>query len=120
MSEIIVIKIGGGIVLDKAALKTTVSAVGHLASHKQVVIVHGGGPQATDMAKRMGHTPKIVNGRRVTSDLDLELVLSTVCGTVNSQLVAALSSSSVRAVGDDGCVIRDGPRDEAPAVDDRR
>ena len=99
ITEIVVIKVGGGILLDVQATQALSTGVAALASDSNVVIVHGGGPQATDMAAKMGHKPRIVHGRRVTSDLDLDLVLSTVCGVVNSQLVAALSTTGVKAVG---------------------
>jgi acetylornithine deacetylase len=99
MAETTVIKVGGGILLDPAATRRLCEEVAKLSDEQEVVIVHGGGPQATELAARMGHQPKIVQGRRVTSDLDLELVLSTVCGVVNSQLVAALSLAGVKSVG---------------------
>ncbi|MFV1979771.1 MAG: acetylglutamate kinase, partial [Rhodothermia bacterium] len=97
--ETVVIKVGGGILLDAEATRSLSKGIAALATDCEVVVVHGGGPQATEMAAKMGHTPRIVHGRRVTSDLDLDLVLSTVCGVVNSQLVAALSTAGVKAVG---------------------
>jgi acetylornithine deacetylase len=102
LSDTIVIKVGGGILLDPTATEQLVAGVDALSKEQRVVIVHGGGPQATSMAERVGHQPRIVNGRRVTSDLDLELILSTVCGVVNSQLVAKLAACGIQAVGING------------------
>ncbi|MGD8415112.1 MAG: acetylglutamate kinase, partial [Candidatus Latescibacterota bacterium] len=85
--------------LEETAKERLFAGVVELSKTATVVVVHGGGPQSTEMAGRLGHTPTIVQGRRVTTDLDLEIALSTICGVVNSQLVAGLTSVGVRAVG---------------------
>ena len=83
-----------------------------------VVVVHGGGPQATDLARRLGHEPRIVAGRRVTTDLDLDVALYVMRGSVNARLVASASGAAgIRAVGVSGAdgglvgVVRRPPRD---------
>ena len=80
------------------------------------VVVHGGGPQATDLARRLGHEPRIVAGRRVTTDLDLDVALYVMRGSINARLVASAQASGVRAVGVSGAdgglvgVVRRPPR----------
>lgn len=47
----------------------------------------------------LGHEPRIVQGRRVTTDIDLDVTLMTVCGAINARLVATLQSAGLPAVG---------------------
>lgn len=101
-----VIKIGGAIVGTSEGVNRVAIQVAEMASSHRVVIVHGGGPQATVLAEKLGHVPQIVEGRRVTTPLDLEIHLATVCGVVNSQLVAALAGTGVEAVGISGAAGR--------------
>ena len=94
-----VIKLGGALLSDPAVLESFWPAVSMLSKTMPVVIVHGGGPQATEMARRLGHEPTIVEGRRVTTDLDLSIVHWTMCGQLNTQLVARALAGGIRAVG---------------------
>ncbi|MEL7170987.1 MAG: acetylglutamate kinase, partial [Bacteroidota bacterium] len=101
-----VLKLGGALLADEAAVATIWSAVAGL---DRVVLVHGGGPQATALAKRLGHTPRMVHGRRVTTALDLDVLLWEVSGRLNARLVAAAQAAGVRAVGltgADGALVR--------------
>ena len=95
----IVVKIGGALVDQPPVLRSFWKAVRALRETAPVVVVHGGGPQATALARRLGHEPTIVHGRRVTSDLDLQIVQWTLRGSLNAGLVASASEQGVRAVG---------------------
>lgn len=75
-------------------------STGDLAA--DVVVVHGGGPQATALARRLGHEPRVVAGRRVTTDLDLDVALWTLRGSLNARLVASARAAGVPAVGVSG------------------
>ncbi len=97
-----VIKIGGALLGEAARLDAFWASVRVLGAEAPVVIVHGGGPQATAMARRLGHTPRIVHGRRVTTDLDLEILQGTVRGVLNVQLVGQAMRHGLRAVGISG------------------
>ncbi|MBO6575136.1 MAG: acetylglutamate kinase [Rhodothermales bacterium] len=97
MSALTVIKIGGGVVVAQDALWQVVRA-----RAGGTVLVHGGGPQATAMARRLGHDPVIVQGRRVTSDLDLDIVRWTMRGEINLSLVAGARRHGLPAVGISG------------------
>lgn len=88
--------------LKDGALDAFWPALKQLTSTGPVVLVHGGGPQATAMARRLGHEPTIVNGRRVTSDLDLSIVHWTLCGALNKQLVAKAQQQGINAAGISG------------------
>jgi acetylglutamate kinase len=98
-----VIKLGGALLDDAATLDLVWQQVALLRQRgEDVVVVHGGGPQATRLATRLGHTPRIVHGRRVTTDLDLDIALWTFRGSLNTALVAAASRAGVRAAGVSG------------------
>ncbi len=97
-----VIKLGGAIVGTSADLDMLWRQIAVLRAQGPVVLVHGGGPQATALAKRLGHSPRIVHGRRVTTDLDLNIVAWTIRGKLNPMLVASAVSAGLSAVGISG------------------
>jgi len=104
--NVTVVKISGTLLDDTDALASFWEGVRHLAEEGLLVLVHGGGKQATALAERLGHTPTVVQGRRVTTDLDLDVVQWALCGKLNTQLVATARRYGLRAVGlsgaDDG------------------
>ena len=97
-----VIKIGGALLADPDALGAIWDGVRHLLREGPVVIVHGGGPQATALARRLGHEPRMLAGRRVTTELDRDIVLWTIRGELNATLVANAQAAGVPAVGVSG------------------
>lgn len=103
----VVLKLGGALLADDAALAAVWAGVHGLRdAGTPVVLVHGGGPQQTHLAARLGHTPRLVAGRRVTTDLDLDVALWALRGHLNARLVAAAIGSGLSAVGLSGA---DGP-----------
>jgi acetylglutamate kinase len=94
-----VLKLGGEVV-QSAELATVAGDVKALrdAGHP-IAIVHGGGPQATALSKRLGLTPTIVGGRRVTDRDTLEVMKMALAGQVNVDLCAALVAAGARPVG---------------------
>jgi acetylglutamate kinase len=99
VSAYVVIKLGGEVVAwsHMAAIATDVAEL-H-ARGERIVIVHGGGPQATDLQKRLGQTPKIVAGRRITDADALEVIKMIVAGKVNVDACSALLAAGVSPVG---------------------
>ncbi len=95
----LVLKLGGEVVNGPhlAAIAKDVAALAN--GGQPVVVVHGGGPQATDLQKRLGQTPNIVGGRRITDDATLEVMKMTVAGKVNVDLCAALVAAGAKPVG---------------------
>ena len=98
-SSPIVVKISGSLVAEAEDMAALWSALQTLAERAPVVLVHGGGQQMSEMADRLGHTPRRVQGRRVTTDLDLEIAQWTMSGTINTQLVAQAKAHDLTAVG---------------------
>jgi acetylglutamate kinase len=81
-----------------------------------MVLVHGGGDDVSALQKTMGLTSQFVDGRRVTTAQDLELVRMALSGTANKRLVSALVREGVRAVGlsgEDASLIAATPIDSA-------
>jgi len=101
--QVFVTKLGGEILRDDAALDGVAAQVSLLHSLGiRIVVVHGGGPQATALSRRMGQEPRIVAGRRVTDDAALEVATMTYAGTLNVAVLSALRRHHVRAVGVSG------------------
>ena len=94
-----VLKIGGELLEDSAAMKTMAAAVARLAARERVIVVHGGG-RAIDADLRIrGLEPQFVDGLRVTDAAALESVVAVLAGRTNTAFVAALHASGARAVG---------------------
>jgi len=64
-----------------------------------MVVVHGGGDDVSALQQSLGIASQFVDGRRVTTAQDLELVRMALSGTANKRLVASLVREGVRAVG---------------------
>lgn len=95
-----VLKAGGAVLVDSDALDGVAAQVGLLASLGiRVVLVHGGGPQASALARRLGLEPRFVAGRRVTDEAMLEVVKMTYAGLVSVEVLGALRAHHVQAVG---------------------
>lgn len=98
--HVFVVKMGGDIQADPEILDQVAGQVSLLASLGiQLVVVHGGGPQATALSRRLGTEPRMVAGRRVTDDAGLEVAKMVYAGSLNTDVVAALRENEVQAVG---------------------
>ncbi len=79
------------------------------------VVVHGGGPQISDLMRRLGKVPEFVDGLRVTDAESVDIVRMALVGKVNREIVAALNQHGSYAVGlsgEDAGLIRVEMRDE--------
>ena len=65
----------------------------------KVVVVHGGGPEITDMLKKIGKESKFVNGLRYTDRETMDIVQMVLCGKVNKDLVTLLEKAGGRGIG---------------------
>lgn len=95
-----VIKIGGELAQDRQRLANTVgrAARAFLDAGVKVCVVHGAGPQATELSKRLGIEPKMVGGRRVTDQATLEVMKMTLTGQVSVDVAAAFRIANVPAL----------------------
>lgn len=95
-----VIKLGGEVLQQAEALAQVAAQISLLSSlGVRLVIVHGGGPQVSELSRRLGSEPKIIAGRRITDDIALDAVVMAVAGDLNVSVLSALRAHHVRAVG---------------------
>lgn len=97
MQALTVIKIGGNVIDDPAALTRFLTAFSKLALPK--VLIHGGGKVATQVAEKLGIQTTMVDGRRITDQPMLDVVTMVYGGLVNKQIVAKLQALDVNAIG---------------------
>jgi acetylglutamate kinase len=79
------------------------------------VVVHGGGPQISDLMRRLGKEPEFVDGLRVTDAESVDIVRMALVGKVNREIVASLNQHGSYAVGlsgEDAGLIKVEMRDE--------
>jgi len=65
----------------------------------RICVVHGGGKQLSDLAKKLGIEQTIIEGRRVTDDATLEMAKMIFAGKINTDILAALRHRGIEAVG---------------------
>ena len=96
---ITVLKIGGELLEDAAAVHAAAAAIVRLAATGPLVIVHGGGRAIDAELRARGLEPRFVDGLRVTDSDALDAVVSVLAGRNNTALVAAIGAAGGRAVG---------------------
>lgn len=98
-----VIKAGGRVVGKPEALEALVEQVCLLRQvGVRVVLVHGGGSQATELAKKLNLPVEIIAGRRVTDAATLEVAKMVYGGSMNVDILAAFRAHHTPAVGVSG------------------
>ncbi len=115
IKKINVVKIGGNVIDDPAALADFINIFSNLEGPK--VLVHGGGKEATRLSKAMGIETLMIEGRRVTDRSTLDIVTMTYAGLINKRIVAMLQSVGCNALGfsgADGNIIKASRRPAKP------
>ena len=92
-----IVKVGGHLVNDADALQKVLSAFAKMDTPK--ILVHGGGRHATALATKLGISPKMIEGRRITDAAMLEVAIMSYAGLSNKKIVAQLQQLDVNAVG---------------------
>ncbi len=98
--RVVVIKYGGNAMINEELKDQVMSDIVllHLVGVK-VVLVHGGGPEITDMLKKVGKESVFVDGLRVTDKESAEIVQMVLAGKINKNLVNLLSQNGGKAIG---------------------
>src|SRR6202521_3845869 len=99
--QIIVVKVGGN-AIEHARDETLLDVVLLRYVGMQPVIVHGGGPEITAMAERLGIKSTFTKGLRVTDEKTMEVVKMVLTGKVNPDRVAIINRLRGHAVGMSG------------------
>lgn len=98
--KVFVLKAGGEAFVTPEATRAIVEQIGIL--HEvgvRVVLVHGGGPQSTQLAKARGIPIQIVDGRRITDENTLEIAATVLNEQINPMILAAFRDLDIPAVG---------------------
>jgi acetylglutamate kinase len=96
---ITVLKLGGELLEDQAAMRQAADAIVCLAAGGPLVVVHGGGRAIDAELRARGISPHFVDGLRVTDQETLDCVVSVLAGRTNTAFVAAIGAAGGRAIG---------------------
>ena len=98
--QIIVVKYGGNAMVSEVLKEAVIQDIVllNLVGIK-VVLVHGGGPEISEMLKKIGKESTFVKGLRYTDEETMDIVQMILCGKVNKNLVFLLEKAGGRGVG---------------------
>jgi len=116
-NKIIVVKYGGNAMISGELKEAVIGDILLLSLVSvKVVLVHGGGPEISDMLKRVGKETEFVNGLRVTDAETADIVQMVLAGKINKSLVNLIQNKGGKAIGLCGL---DGHLFEARQLDER-
>lgn len=92
-----VIKIGGNVIDNPAALNTLITDLAHM--NDPCILVHGGGKEATRLSTRLDIPTTMIDGRRVTDAATIDVVTMVYAGLINKRIVARLQAAGRNAIG---------------------
>ena len=115
--KIVVIKYGGNAMINETLKEQVMEDIVllHLIGVK-VVLIHGGGPEISELMSRLGKESEFIDGLRVTDKETVDIVQMVLAGKINKTLVNMLEMKGGRAVGLSGM---DGRLIEAEVKDER-
>ena len=115
--KVVVVKYGGNSMLNEQLKQQVMQDIVLLwLIGIKVVLVHGGGPEITDIMNKLGKEPEFVDGLRVTDKESVDIVQMVLAGKVNKTLVNMLEMKGGKAMGISGM---DGRLIEAEVKDER-
>jgi acetylglutamate kinase len=98
-----VVKAGGGVFADSATTRALVEQIGILHYFGvRVVLVHGGGPQLTELSAALGVPTRMVEGRRVTDQQSIDVTAMVLNGLINTRVLGMCRDLNIDAVGISG------------------
>lgn len=99
-NKIVVVKYGGNAMINDELKDAVMGDIVLLSLIGiKVVLVHGGGPEITQMLKQIGKETRFINGLRVTDKETVDVVQMVLAGKVNKNLVNLLHHKGGKAVG---------------------
>ena len=114
--KVVVVKYGGNAMTSETLKQQVMEDIVLLwLVGVKVVLVHGGGPEISDLMARLGKQPTFVDGLRVTDKETVDIVQMVLAGKVNKTLVNLLEARGGKAMGIsgiDGCLIEAKMKDE--------
>ena len=101
--KIFIIKIGGELLRDISSARKLLKQIATIHQFGiKVILVHGGGPQLTEMIEKSGQVSEFNNGRRVTDQSTISLAVMVLNGEVNTKLLAISVELGIPAIGISG------------------
>jgi acetylglutamate kinase len=98
-----VVKAGGGVFADPQATRSLVEQIAILHHFGvRVVLVHGGGPQLTELAQALGVPTRLVDGRRITDQRSIDVTAMVLNGLINTRVLGMCRDLNIEAVGISG------------------
>lgn len=97
MEKLIITKIGGNVIDRHDMLDQFLIDFAQIPQNK--IMVHGGGTIASEIAQRLGIEPQIIEGRRLTDEQMLQVVVMVYGGLVNKTIVSKLQALGVNSLG---------------------
>jgi len=98
-----VVKAGGGVFAEIAATRALVEQIAILHYFgMRVVLVHGGGPQLTELTAALGVPTRMVAGRRVTDQQSIDVTAMVLNGLINTRVLGICRELNIDAVGISG------------------
>ena len=98
-----VVKAGGGVFADADSTRLLIEQLAILHYFGvRVVMVHGGGPQLTELSESLGLSTQMVDGRRVTDEKSIEVTAMVLNGLINTRILAICRDLNIDAVGISG------------------
>src|SRR5215469_8325094 len=95
-----VVKAGGGVFGEEAATRALVEQIAILHYFGvRVVLVHGGGPQLTELSAALGVPSRMVEGRRITDQRSIDVTAMVLNGLINTRVLAMCRDLNIDAVG---------------------
>ena len=89
----VIVKLGGRVQSSPELIPAL--AAWWQAAPGSFAVVHGGGDEVSALQRQLGREPVFVNGRRITSEEDVDLVRMVLSGTSNKRLVAQLVAAGL-------------------------
>ena len=101
--KVFVVKAGGAVFGDAAMTRALIEQIAILHYlGVRVVMVHGGGPQLTELTEALGQTTRMVQGRRVTDEKSIDATSMVLNGLINTRILAICRDLEINAVGISG------------------
>ncbi len=114
--EIVVVKYGGNAMVNEQLKQQVMEDIVLLwLIGVKIVLVHGGGPEISELMDKLGKKPQFVDGLRVTDKETVDIVQMVLAGKVNKTLVNLIEMKGGKAMGIsgmDGCLIEAEVKDE--------
>lgn len=98
--QTVVVKYGGNAMINEELKDAVIHDIVLLRLvGVKVVVVHGGGPEITEMLRKIGKESRFVNGLRYTDRETMDIVQMILCGKVNKDLVGLLEKAGGHGIG---------------------